>query len=174
MEPEMKKSPFWNTNTFLLIALIALVVLIIFEAYSFFVKSGKISILPKQPAASVVYPTLTQAPVPSAPPPANLEFYRTVRNSQSVPPEKIITSEYKGKLTGLTVNNYRIEFSIDNGEGFVNDLSYDSIVPIDKSGLEVKDVKIGDNVIVTETTDVTKEYPKGIISIKIMTYEVPN
>lgn len=153
-----------------LLLILALLVAVAFigqlTAQYFLKQTNKIT--QNQPQAQ--YPTLTSGPPPSAPPPANVDFYKTIRNNQNVPADKLVTSEYKGKLIEFSTENDQINLKIDNGAGLINELVYDNYVPIDDSGLKIKDIKVGDNIIVRETTDVTKEYPKGIVSIKITSY----
>lgn len=115
-------------------------------------------------------PTLTPFPVPSAPAAANLEFYRTIRNGKEVTEGQIVISEYKGKLVSVQTTIDSITLSIENEEQVINELVYGGNVPVDPSGLGIKDISEGDMVIVTETSDVSKSFPNNVQKIKIVTY----
>lgn len=155
---------FSGINKYLLLIFLFLGIFIAVQLFYTATKTGS------TPPTAVLYPTLTPFPPPSAPPAANLEFYRTIRNGQQVTSGSVVTSEFKGKLTALTIGDTTIDFKIDNGQGFEHELSYSKNVPFDKTGLSISDIKVGDSVILTETNDVTKSYPTGIQKIKIVTY----
>lgn len=163
-----------GANKWLLLLLLFLAIFIGIQIFFLLTRKNQVPFLSGITQGQITnYPTLTQAPAPTAPPPANLEFYRTIRNGQQVAAGQIVTSEYKGTLVDLTTTIDSIGFKIDNGEGFVNELSYNKTVSIDKDGLTPKDIKVGDHVIVTETSDVSKSYPNNIVSIKIVTFVDP-
>ncbi len=115
-------------------------------------------------------PTLTPFPAPSTPAAANLEFYRTLRNGKPATEGQIVISEYKGKLTNKETTPDTLTLSVENEEQVVNDLQYARTVPIDSTGLTVEAINVGDMVIVTETSDISKSFPNNVQKIKIVTY----
>lgn len=118
----------------------------------------------------VLLPTLTPFPAPLTPAAANLEFYRTLRNGKPATPGQIVISEYKGKLTNKETTIDSLTLSVENEEAVVNDLHYTRTVPIDSTGLTLDAINVGDMVIITETSDISKSFPNNVQKIKIVTY----
>lgn len=169
LQQESQQSTFFTrTNKILLLVGAFFGIFIVIQLGYMYFNGAKIpGVPPKKPK---VLPTLTPFPVPSAPAAANLEFYRTIRNGKAATEGQIVVSEYKGKLVGVKTAIDSITFSIENEEQVVNELEYGRNVPVDTTGLAIKDVREGDMVILTETSDVSKSFPNNIQLIKIVTY----
>ena len=118
----------------------------------------------------VLLPTLTPFPAPSTPAAANLEFYRTLRNSKPATEGQIVISEFKGKLTNKETTPDSLTLSVENEEQVINDLQYARTVPVDSTGLTLDAINVGDMVIITETSDLSKPFPINVQKIKIVTY----
>lgn len=167
--PAQNTSIFAGANKYLLLLLLFLSIFIGIQILFIVTRNNQI------PGLSDIfkptnYPTLTPFPPPSAPAAANLEFYRTIRNGQDVTTGKIVTSEYKGTLVDLKVAFDSLYVKIDNKEGSELELTYGRGVPIDSTGPTEKEIRVGDDIIVTETSDVSKTYPSNIQKIKIVKY----
>ncbi len=169
LQQEPQNSTFFSGPNKILLLLGAFFgIFIVIQLGYMYTSGAKIPGVPQKKPKTL--PTLTPFPVPSAPAAANLEFYRTIRNGKAATEGQIVISEYKGKLVGIKTAIDSITFSIENEEQVVNELVYGRNVPVDASGLALKDVREGDMVILTETSDVSKSFPNNIQLIKIVTY----
>lgn len=171
IQPEPQKSSFFSGPNKILVLLGAFFGIFIVIQLTYMVYQGApIPGLPQKKQA--LLPTLTPFPVPSTPAAANLEFYRTLRNNKPATEGQIVISEYKGKLTTKETSLDTLTLSVENEEQVVNDLHYARTVSIDSTGLSLDTINVGDMVIITETSDISKSFPNNVQKIKIVTFTV--
>ncbi|OGK56802.1 hypothetical protein A3H83_04100 [Candidatus Roizmanbacteria bacterium RIFCSPLOWO2_02_FULL_39_8] len=171
MEPEVKKSPFWSTNTFLLIVLITLVALIIFEAYSFFINKTIPQTTPVFESGKVS---------------KNLNINNFQEMKKNITPDPNIPSNViESRFTGViaSTSNLSAGFEIrligkvkpfegktvtyTYPKNMLSKITVWKLIGTTEEPIAISELKKGDEVYIDEKNDLSKTYAEGIVAVKI-------